>query len=57
MGFYWAVVYPVVRGNTVKPLGAVILAGTGTFSALLVGALIPALLARYCTSQGRKRKT
>jgi len=54
MGFYWAVIYPVVRGKTVKPLGALILVGTGTVSALLFGALAPALLAGRCSS-GREK--
>jgi hypothetical protein len=54
MGFYWGILYPVARGNTVRPLAALVLAGAGTLSALIVGALIPALLARY--SMPRKQE-
>ncbi len=45
-GFYWAVIYPVTRGKTVKPLAALILVGAGTVAAVLFGAVIPALVAR-----------
>jgi hypothetical protein len=45
MGLYWAVIYPVARSRTVKPLAALILIGAGTLSVLVFGALLPALLA------------
>jgi hypothetical protein len=53
MVFYWAIIYPVARGKTVTPLGALVLLGAGVPVTCLVAALVSALPERHGAGEDR----